>query len=340
MLARGVRVAISQLKRREFMTLACGAAAWPLTAYAQQSATPVIGILSPASPVGGGFASAMAAFMRGLSEVGYVDGQNVKTEYRFAEDQFDRLPALAADLVARKAAVLAAVGGAPSILAAKAATNSVPIVFANGTDPVKMGIVASLNRPGGNITGATFIAADLGAKRLELVRELVPKAKVIAVLFNPENPSTEFDSTSLQEAAAAMQLQIETLKASSERDIDAAFTTLLQQRADALLVLADSLFANRQDKVIASAARNQIPTVYYSRNFVAAGGLISYGGNLLEAYRQAGVYAGRILKGAKPADLPIVLPTKYELIFNLPAAKAIGLKIPGTLLARADEVIE
>lgn len=329
------------MRRRDFILLAGGVAAgFPLSAQAQQRADTIIGILSPASPVGGAFQSAMAAFTRGLDDEGFADGRNLKIEYRYAEDRFDRLPALAADLVARKVRVIAAVGGAPSILAAKAATRSIPIVFANGTDPVKLRIVDSLNRPGGNITGATFIAADLGTKRLELVRELMPNATKVALLCNPKNPNTRADISSVQEAADEMHFRIDTLNVTSEQDINAAFAGLVTHKPDAMLVLADSLFSNRRDQLIANSVQQKMPTVYYSRDFVVAGGLIGYGGSIPDAFRQAGRYVGKILKGANPVDLPVLLPTKYQLVINLRTATTIGLKIPLSLIARADEVME
>jgi putative ABC transport system substrate-binding protein len=282
----------------------------------------------------------MAAFTRGLNDEGFADGHNLTIEYRYAEDRFDRLPALAADLVAEQVRVIAAVGGAPSILAAKAATHSIPIVFANGTDPVKLGIVESLNRPGGNITGATFIAADLGTKRLELIRELLPDAAKVALLCNPKNPNTKHDVSSVQEAADEMHFRIDTLNVSSEHDINAAFAGLVTHKPDALLVLAESLFSNRRDQLIAHSTQQKIPTVYYSRDFVVSGGLIGYGGSIPDAFRHAGGYLGKILKGASPADLPILLPTKYNLVINLRTAKTMGLNILPSLVARADEVIE
>jgi putative ABC transport system substrate-binding protein len=319
------------MRRRQFITLLGGAAiASPLTAYAQQSAMPTIGFLNSGSPAT--FADRVRAFLQGLNEMGYVDGRNVVIEYRWADGQYDRLPALAADLVRRKVAVIAANG--PAAPAAKAATGTIPIVFFTGGDPVAAGFVASLNRPGGNLTGATTLATELGPKRLELMHELVPTATVIAELVNPTNPIAESQSRMLQAAARTTGLQVHTLHASAERDFDAIFATLLQMRA------GDAYFNSRSKQLAAMALRHAVPAIYQYREFAMAGGLTSYGTSLTNAYHLVGVYTGRVLKGEKPSDLPVQQSTKTELIINLKTAKALGLTVPTALLVRADEVIE
>jgi putative ABC transport system substrate-binding protein len=329
----------SYIRRRKFLaTLLGGAAVWPLAAHAQQAKMPVIGILSPRSPAVD--APLMAVMRQGLNDTGFVEGRNVALDYRWADGEYDRLAALAADLVHRQVAVMVAIGGEISGLAAKTATASIPIVVAFGGDPVKSSLVHSLNRPGGNITGVSSFIFELEPKRLGLLRELRPNATTIAVLVNPNSPNGEMQANDIQAAARSDGQQIDILKASTIREIDAAFARLAQMRADALLVAADPVFFNRASQLVVLATRHAIPALYSRREFVAMGGLMSYGPNVDEAYRTAGVYAGRILKGEKPGDLPIQLPTKFELVVNLSTARAFGLDVPPTLLARADGVIE
>jgi putative ABC transport system substrate-binding protein len=327
------------VKRREFISLLGGvAAAWPLAVRAQQPAMPVVGFLRSTSA--NASIDLVAALRRGLAEAGYTEGQNIAIEYRWAEGHNDRLPALAADLVRRQCALIVA-GGDAAAHVAKTATTTIPIVFATGEDPVKVGLVSRLNRPGGNITGISFYnSADLESKQLEFLREVVPKAAMIGVLVNPTVAAAQSQESEAQIAARALGLRLFVVNAGSERDFDTAFASLAQQRVEALLIVGNALFTGQRYRLVAVAARYVLPTIYPLREFVTAGGLMSYGGSLTDAYRQVGVYAGRILKGEKPADLPVTLPTKFELVINLQTAKGLGIEIPPMLLARADEVIE
>ena len=327
----------ARMKRREFITLLGGAAAaWPLATSAQQAA-PVIGFLGGGSAVV--FAPFEPPFRKGLTEGGFADGTTVALESRWANGQVDRLPALAADLIARKPTVIATMT-LPAALAAKAATRTIPIVFVIGEDPVKVGLVASFSRPGDNVTGMTNFMNVLGAKRLELVSEVVPGATVLALLVNPNNPNAEPDTRDLQAAAQALGRRLIVLTASTDRDIEAAFTAAVERNVRALFINIDSFLTSRNPQIAALAARHRIPTIHPFREYVAAGGLMSYGASFADAWRQSGGYVGRIVKGGKPADLPVLQPTKFDLSINLKAAKALGLEIPPTLIARADEVIE
>ena len=327
------------IRRRELIAALGGAAAaWPLAVRAQQAAMPVIGFVHSASP--DPFAHLVRAFRQGLAETGFVEGRNAAIEFRWAEGRYERLPALVADLVHRPVAVLAATS-TPAALAAKAETTAIPVVFTTDGDPVRLGLVASLSRPGGNVTGATQLNVEVAPKRLELAHELVPTATNMALLVNPTNPLAGAVSKDLQVVARALGLQLHVLHASTESDFDAVFTTLVQLRAAALVIgSADPFFVARAGPLAALALRHAVPTIYQFREFAAAGGLVSYGGRITDSYRQAGIYTGRILKGEKPADLPVQQSTKVELIINLNTARALGLEIPPPLLARADEVIE
>jgi putative ABC transport system substrate-binding protein len=326
------------MRRREFIALMGGAAAaWPLAARAQQPAVPLMGYLNSRSrdtdrPF-------LAAFHHGLNETGYVEGQNVAVEYRWAEGQYDRLPELATDLVRRQVTVMAATS-TPAALAAKTATSAIPIVFTTAADPVAVGLVDSLSRPSGNATGVNIYLSHLGAKRLELLRELLPNAAVIGMLVNPNFPDAESQSKDIKEAARTLGQQVHIVNANSEGDFSQAFATFIEIKADALLISLDAFFLSRREQLVALAARHKIPAIYFSRDFVLVGGLMSYGSDIANSYRQAGIYAGRILKGAKPGDLPVVQPTKFDLVINLKTATALGLEVPWFLQQRADEVIE
>ena len=327
------------MRRREFITLLGGAAAmWPLAAGAQQPAMPVIGYLSSASPDRD--AGRLRAFRQGLSETGFIEGRNVAIEYRWADEQHDRLPALAADLVHQQVAVIAQAGHVLGVFAAKAATTTIPIVFVTGVDPVGLGLVASLSRPGVNLTGVTTLGIELEPKRLELLHELIPAARTVGALVNRMHPIAEAQSSELQAAARGLGLKLQILDASTERDFDAVFARLVELQADGLVIATDGLFISQSEHLARLAVRHAMPAIFQLRTFAAAGGLMSYGGDFAEMYRQSGVYVGRILKGEKPVDLPVQQVTRVELVLNLKTAKALGLEVPPTLLARADEVIE
>jgi ABC-type uncharacterized transport system substrate-binding protein len=327
------------MRRRDFITLLGGAAAaWPLAARAQQPAMPVIGIFDIRSP--DAMTGRLRAFRQGLKDIGYVEGENVTIEYHSAENQIDRLPALAVELVRRKVAVIAVSGGGSAALAAKAATTTIPIVFVTAEDPVRLGLVASLARPGGNLTGVSILTAELAAKRLELLRELVPGAVRMAVFANPNNPAAHIRLRELDAAARSMGLQIQVLSTSTSREIDAAFATFVRERPDTLFVGADSFLNSRRVQLALLAAFHRVPATFASREYAEAGGLMSYGTNIADAFRQLGLYAGRILKGTKPADLPVVQSSKFELVINAQTARMLDLTIPSTLLSTADEVIE
>jgi putative ABC transport system substrate-binding protein len=328
-----------QLKRREFITLLGGTAvAWPLTVRAQQAAMPLIGFLHSGSSPNSAYL--VEAFRQGLRETGYIDGHNVSLEYSWAQDQPDRLRALAGELVRRPVTLIVTAGGTISALAAKAATAKIPIVFATGADPVESGLVVGLNRPGGNITGVSFLAKETDPKRLELLHEIAPKATTIAILVNPANPNAEAKISEMRAAGRALGRQLFVVRAHSKPELYAAFAELAQQRAGALLIFADPFFSSQRNQIALLAVRHALPTIYFLREYALAGGLMSYGTSIADAHRQVGVYAGRILKGEKPSDLPVAQPTKFDFIINLQTAKALGLEIPPTLLALADEVID
>jgi putative ABC transport system substrate-binding protein len=326
------------MRRREFISLLGGAAALPLAARAQQPAMPVVGYLSARSR--DDTSHLIAAVQRGLAENGYIEGQNVIIEYRFALGQYDRLPAMAAEFVQRPVAVITATGGEPAALAAKAATSTIPIVFTVGSDPVKQGLAASFSRPGGNATGIALLTNELEPKRLGLLRELVPHANTVGFLLNPSFPASESQLSDMQDAARAMNLPVNVLRADTDHEVNAAFETITQKRIPALAVAASPFFDTRRDMLVELSRRNAMPTIYHFREFADAGGLMSYGINFSDAYRQVGVYTGRVLKGAKPGDLPVVQPSKFEFVINSKTAKALGLKISDNMLSLADEVIE
>jgi putative ABC transport system substrate-binding protein len=328
-----------RLRRRDVITLLGGAAvAWPLAARAQQPAMPVIGYLGPQSPAA--FASRVAAFRQGLEEVGYAEDRNVAIEFRWAEGQHDKLPALAADLVAHQVAVIVAPGGAPSALAAKSATSTIPIVFEMGADPIAIGLVGNLNRPEGNITGISSLNVEVTPKRLELLRDVAPKARLIAVLVNPTSPTAKSQLNSLEEPARALGLQLHILHASTPRDLDGVFEALAQLRPGGLVVASDTFFGTHGEQFAALTIRHRLPAIHQSRDFALAGGLMSYGGSFVESHRQAGIYTGRIIKGDKPADLSIQQVTKVELFINLKAAKTLGVTFPLSLIGRADQIVD
>jgi ABC-type uncharacterized transport system substrate-binding protein len=329
---------MSGMKRRAFISLLGGTAVWPLAARAQQPSMPVIGFLQSASP--SGTAHMLAAFHSGLRETGYVAGQNVGIVYRYGDGQYDRLPVLASELVQSQVAVLAATGGDPAIVAARAATATIPIVFTTGSDPVALGYVASLHRPGGNVTGIVLLTSNLGAKRIGLLRQLLPNVDAVGVLVNPTYPVAAAQFKEVEAAAANLNIRLIVTNASADRDFEPAFALLIQQRAGALLVAADPFFHSRRDQIVALAARHALPAVYEWHAYAVAGGLMSYGTSITEAYRLAGVYVGRVLKGEKPADLPVIQTSKFELAINLRTAKALGLEVPLGLSAAADEIIE
>ena len=328
------------MRRREFITLLCGGATWPLTARAQQSALPVIGFLNVGTPTDTDWA--LPAFRRGLRETGFIEGQNVAIEYRWADNQLDRLPGLAAELVQRRVAVIAAAPNASGAGAAKAATATIPIVFLSGPDPVRAGLVASLSHPGGNLTGVTQLSADLTAKRLSLLHDLVPGGAVVAMLLiaRDQTGSADFQLKEAESAARQVGVRIIAVRAGTENDFDAAFATAAREGARTLLVSSNIFFINQRYRLVALSASHKLPAIYQTREYVSAGGLLSYGPSLSDGYRQVGVYTGRILKGEKPADLPVLQPTKFELVINLQTAKAFGLTVPPGVLAIADEVIE
>jgi len=326
------------MRKREFITLLGGAAAWPLTARAQQTAMPVIGFMSTLSPES--ISKPLAGFHQGLKETGYVEGRNAAIEYRWARGYYDRLPELAADLVRRRVTVIVASGGDPSPQMAKAATRTIPIVFGMFGDPVREGLVDSLSRPGGNATGVTIFGPAAVTKRLQLLHDLVPKPAVIAFLMNPNNPNGRIEMEAAQTAATSLGRQIVVFNASSESDLDAAFAAMMQQRIGSLLGASDPFLFNRRDQIVSLAARHRMPAIYYLRDFAHAGGLMAYGNSLTDMYRLVGVYVGRILKGEKPTELPVVQSSKFEFVINLQTAKTLGIEVPNSMQLLADEVIE
>jgi putative tryptophan/tyrosine transport system substrate-binding protein len=328
------------MKRRKFIALLGGAAAWPLAARAQQPAMPVIGFMNTLNSADASDLGLVAAFRQGLLETGFVEGQNVTVEYRWAQGQYDRFPELAAEFVRRQVAVIAATGGEPSPQSAKAATQTIPIVFTANGDPISEGLVASLRRPGGNVTGITIFGPAAVTKRVQLMHQLVPQATTIAYLMNPNHPSGEIEMSAAQTAARSLGKEMPVFRASNERELDTAFATMVQQQTDALVVASDPFYWSRRGELASLAARHRLPAIYYLPEFARAGGLMAYGNSLPDQYRLVGVYVGRILKGEKPGDLPVVQSTKFEFVINLKNAKTLGLDVPPTLLARADEVIE
>jgi putative ABC transport system substrate-binding protein len=326
------------VRRREFLTSLAGLTTWPFGVHAEQAAIPAVGFLSSLSAAA--LSGPVAAFRDGLQSAGYTEGKNVGIEFRWAEGHYDRLPALAADLVARQVAVIVTIGGDPPAFAAKNASTTTPIVFMVGRDPVELGLVRSLNRPGGNATGINLLISEMESKRLELIRQLAPTRNVLAVLVNPKNADADVQLKAVQSAARALNEQIKIFNVSNEAEIEKAFATFREDNVGGFILVADPFFVNRRDQIVSSAAQGRFPGVYFLREFAESGGLASYGSNLGEAYRQAGVYAGKILSGAKPNDLPVVQPTKFDLVINLKTAKALGLNVPPSLLAIADEVIE
>ena len=326
------------MRRREFIAGLGGAVAWPLVARAQQPAMPIVGFLDSRSP--DALVDRLRAFRQGLKDTGYVEGENVAIIYRWADNQLDRLPVLAAELVHRPVTVIASSGGLPPALAAKATTTTIPIAFLSADDPVRRGLVASLARPGGNLTGINFLNNELGTKQLELLRELVPTTARVALLLNPANPTGAEVTNDVESAARALGVQIQVVHASTSREIDAAFASFVRERPDALFVISDPFFNARRVQLALLTGRHGVPAIYSGREYAEAGGLMSYGSDIADAYRQLGVYAGRILRGAKPADMPVVQSTKFELVINDQTARMLGLTIPSSLLARADEVIE
>ena len=326
------------MRRREFITLLGGAAVWPLAASAQQPAMPVIGFLNGASPAELG--PRVDAFRDGLAEMGYAEGRSVAIEYRWGLGQYERLPEMAIDLVRHRVAAIAATGGVPSVRAAKAATFEIPIVFTMGADPVAFGLVASLNRPGGNVTGITLISGEIVSKRIAVLRDLLPSAKVLGVLMNSTTPSSEAESVAAERTAHTLGWQVKVLRVGKELDFDTAFQPLVGERVDALLVTTDPIFESQRHRIVALAAQHAVPTIYALREYAVAGGLMSYGASINDVYRQAGSYVGRVLKGEKPSDLPVIQTSKFELLINLKTAKTLGIAVPAAVLALADEVIE